>query len=528
MKLKNTYKALLASTFLASGLVIASPALPDVVTLTSADGALTISGDLLEYKDGFFRIRTTIGDLSISQNDVTCEGDGCPVADAGSNIVIVGASSIGSQLMPALLDGFSNSIQAKLNTVDGGTADTIIKEIVSDGGRGDPLANVTINLTDTTNAFKALTSPDTQLAMATRRVLPAEARRVTQSRGGNLIDAAQERVIAVDPVIIMVHPSNPVQSVSLEDLDGIYSGRITNWKQLGGRDESIIVYGRDRATGTGGVFQDTIFAKSGNRQASNVIVLDSDEQIARSVMTQPSAIGISGVAATSGTKPLDIIDQCGISVSPDSFTTKAEEYPIQRRLYLYNRADNVSETLSNFLTYASSDAADALIANAGFFNLAVEQDQRPYQGGRAFSVIEATHNPDELPLMQELVVDLLSYDRLTTTIRFGSGASTVDAKGFADLERLYDYLNTLDYPVELLFVGFSDADGSFEANRSLSLNRANQVADSAAQFAAGKISNPYGVSFAAKGYGELAPVACNATLEGKRTNRRVEIWIRRQ
>ena len=528
MNLKKSSRALLATTFLVSGLAVSSAALADVITLTSSDGALTIAGELLAFENGIYRIETTIGELSIDAKDVSCEGQACPVVQENSNIVIAGASSIGSRLMPALLEGFSASINAQVNPVQGVPAGVISEDIVSDGGRGDVLANVTINLSNSANAFQALTRPETQVGMSTRRVLPAEARRVTQSRGGNLIDASQERVIAVDPVIIMVHPSNPVQSVSLEDLDGIYSGRITNWSDIGGRNAPIIVYGRDRASGTGGVFQDSIFAKSGNRQAGSVIVLDSDEQIARSVMTQPAAIGISGAAFATGTKPLDIIDQCGITVSPDSFTTKAEEYPIQRRIYLYNRADNVSETLSDFLSYSVSDAADALISNAGFFNLAVEQDQRPYQGGRAFGVIDATHNPDELPLMRELVVDLLSYDRLTTTIRFGSGAASVDAKGFADLEHLYDYVNTLDYPVELLFAGFSDADGSFEANRSLSLNRANQVADSAAQFAAGKITNPYGVSFTAKGYGELAPVACNATLEGKRTNRRVEIWIRRQ
>ena len=528
MNLSSLPKFLLSTTFLASSLAMATPGNADIVTLTSADGGLTITGDLLAFEDGFYRISTSIGDLSIGEGDVTCEGDGCPVPEIGRNIVVVGASSIGSLLIPTLLEGYSASIDAKITQIEGTGADTIVQEIVADGGRGNALSNVTIKLSDSATAFRALSQPDVQIGLSTRRVLPAEARRVTQSRGGNLIDASQERVIAVDPVIIMVHPSNPVQSASIEDLDGIYAGRITNWSQLGGRDSDIIVYGRDRSSGTGGAFQDKIFANTGNRQASSVIVLGSDEQIARSVMTQPSAIGISGVAFATGTKPLDIIDQCGITVSPSAFNTKAEEYPIQRRLYLYNRADNMTETLSGFLDFASSNAADALISNAGFFNLAVEQDQRPYQGGRAFGVIDATVNPEELPLMRELVVDLLSYDRLTTTIRFGSGSSTLDAKGFADLERLYQYINTLDYSVELLFAGFSDADGGFEANRSLSLNRATQVADSAAQFAAGKITNPYGVSFSANGYGELAPVACNATLEGKRTNRRVEIWIRRQ
>ncbi|NOR62578.1 MAG: OmpA family protein [Rhodobacteraceae bacterium] len=528
MRLTAITKALFTTTFLVSGLSLAAPVLAEPVTLTSEDGALMITGDLLSYEDGFFRISTTIGELSINAADVTCEGDTCPVFDVGGSIVVAGASSIGSLLMPALLEGYSASIEAKLNTVAGTSPDTISQDIVADGGRGETLASVTINLSDSANAFRALTQPDVQIGLSTRRVLPAEARRVTQSRGGNLIDASQERVVAVDPVIIMVHPSNPVQALSIEQLDGIYSGTINNWSELGGRNVPIIVYGRDQSSGTGGAFQQSIFATSGNRQAGSVIVLDSDEQIAQSVMTQPTAIGISGVAFAGGTKSLDIIDQCGISVSPNSFNTKAEEYPIQRRLYLYNRADNMTDTLAGFLDFASSNAADALISSAGFFNLSVEQDQRPYQGGRAFSVIDATSNPDELPLMRELVVDLLSYDRLTTTIRFGSGSSSLDAKGFSDLDRMFQYLNTLDYPVELLFVGFSDADGSFDANSSLSLNRANQVADSAAQFAAGKITNPYGVSIGAKGFGELAPVACNATLEGKRTNRRVEIWIRRQ
>ena len=82
--------------------------------------------------------------------------------------------------------------------------------------------------------------------------------------------------------------------------------------------------------------------------------------------------------------------------------------------------------------------------------------------------------------------------------------------------------------MNLKFVGFSDADGSFTANRGLSVGRAQQVAKAAADYIQGKITNTHGVSFAATGYGELLPVACNATLEGKRTNRRVEVWIKRR
>jgi len=515
----------LLSLIVAAGLSFSMPAMAKQVTLNSIEGNLSVQGELVAVEGGFYKIDTSIGMLSISVKDVTCEGD-CPSLVKNDTFRIVGSSAIGSRLMPLLLEGYSQSADAKLNAIPGAPIGMIFNEIVADNGT--VLTSVMTNLSNSSEAFKALSSPETQIGMSTRRILPAEARRIARTGGGNLIDPAQEHVIAVDPVVIMVHPSNPVQAVSLEDLDGIYSGRITNWSQLGGRNEAIIAYGRDAGTGIGGVFQQAIFAKSRNKQADSVIVLDTDEQLARSVMTQPSAIGIAGAAFAASTKPLDIIDQCGITVSPNSFTTKAEEYPIQRRVYLYNRSDNMNEISQGLLDFTMTDEADSLIERAGFYNLTVEQDTRPYQGGRAFDVINATQNPEELPLMRELVVDLLSFDRLTTTIRFGSGSASLEAKAYADLDELFEYLNELDYPVELLFSGFSDADGSFAANQGLSFNRAQQAAQASEAYAQGKITNPNGVKFSAKGYGELAPVACNATLEGKRTNRRVEIWIRRQ
>jgi phosphate transport system substrate-binding protein len=516
------------TTILAASIGLSVPAIAEVVTLSSNDGALTVSGNLISTEDGFYRIDTTIGVLSISVADVTCAGDACPVFATNDEITAIGSSSIGSRLMPLLLAGYSQSANAAVSFVPGSPAGMVVNDIVSDAGNGELMARVSVSLSDSTSAFRALLSPDTQIGMSTRRVLPAEARRVTQSRGGNLIDPTQEHVIAVDPVVIMVHPSNPVTAISLEQLDQIYSGQLTNWADLGGPNAPIIIYGRDQSSGIATTFLQTIFSKSGNRQAGSVIPLASDQQMANTISTQPYAVGFAGVAFANGTKALNIIDQCGIEVGPDSFTTKAEEYPIQRRLYLYNRSDNVNEATAAFLAYTDSSGADSVIANGGFYNLAVERDTRLYQGERTFDVIAATTDPAEKPIMAELVVDLLSYDRLTSTFRFTSGSSSLEPKAFTDLDRLIKYINEQDHAVELYFAGFSDADGSFNANRALSLGRAQQVATAASDYMQGKITNPNGVTFAANGYGELLPVACNSTLEGKRTNRRVEVWIRRQ
>ena len=528
--MKNIFrrKNVMASTIIAASIGLSVPAIAEIVTLSSTDGALTVSGNLVALEDGHYKIDTAIGMLSISVSDVVCDGDGCPVLVTNDEITAVGSSSIGSRLMPLLLAGYAQSANAAVSFVPGSPSDMMVNDIVSDAGNGDLMARVSVNLSDSTTAFRALQSPETQIGMSTRRVLPAEARRVTQSRGGNLIDPTQEHVIAVDPVVVMVHPSNPISGISLEQLDQIYSGRLSNWSQLGGPNAPIIIYGREATSGIAASFLDTIFAKSGNRQAISVIPLASDQQMANTISTQPYAIGFAGVAFANGTQALNIIDECGFEVGPDSFTTKAEEYPIQRRLYLYNRSDNLNSATADFLSYTESHNADLVIANGGFFNLAVERDTRLYQGERTFNVIEATTDPAERPVMAELVVDLLSYDRLTTTFRFTSGSSSLEAKAFTDLDRLIKFINEQDGAVELYFAGFSDADGGFEANRTLSQGRAQQVAVAAAEYMQGKITNTNGVTFTSNGYGELLPVACNTTLEGKRTNRRVEVWIRRQ
>lgn len=528
MKMKSRRNNAMISTILAATIGMSVPAIAEIITLSSNDGALTVSGNLLSFEDGFYRIDTTIGVLSISVGDVTCAGDACPALMTNDEITAVGSSSIGSRLMPLLLAGYSQSANAAVSFVPGSPADMVVNDIVADAGNGELMARVSVSLSDSSTAFRALQNPDTQIGMSTRRVLPAEARRIAQSGGGNLIDPSQEHVIAVDPIVIMVHPSNPVTAISLEDLDRIYSGQLRNWSELGGPNAPIIIYGRDGASGIATTFLQTIFSKSGNRQASSIIPLASDQQMANTVSTQPYAVGFAGVAFATGTKALNIVDQCGFEVAPNSFHTKAEEYPIQRRLYLYNRSDNTNAATADFLAFTESSAADAAIANGGFFNLAVERDTRLYQGERTFNVIAATTDPAEKPIMAELVVDLLSYDRLTSTFRFTSGSSSLEPKAFTDLDRLINYINEQDEVVELYFAGFSDADGSFAANRALSQGRAQQVAAAASDYMQGKITNPFGVTFSSDGYGELLPVACNSTLEGKRTNRRVEVWIRRQ
>ncbi|MCY4333125.1 MAG: OmpA family protein [Litoreibacter sp.] len=114
------------------------------------------------------------------------------------------------------------------------------------------------------------------------------------------------------------------------------------------------------------------------------------------------------------------------------------------------------------------------------------------------------------------------YDRLSTTFRFRTGSSKVDERGKLDMQRLINFLEGEDEGTVVSIVGFTDDVGAFEANRRLSLGRADTVADLLKDEAGGRIDH---INLQVAGFGEVAPSACNATDRGRSINRRVEVWI---
>ena len=512
--------AILTSAILASTALTATA---QTVTLKSDDGTVSIDGELVSFEGGIYAVRTVLGTMRMSADSVRCEGEGCPKPVGPAEVYIAGSDTIGVSLMPLLLTGFAGQTDGIAETVEDG--DNVVKaSLIADSGFGDPIGNFTVQSTTSSDAFVRLQSPDTKIGMASRRIRPAEARRLRDSGAGNMIDLRQEHVVAVDSIAVIVHPNNPVDTLSLEALDRIYSGQIVNWSQLGGPNEPIRAFGRDEGSGTGQVFESRIFAASGRSRSSNVSLVSSNSEMTTAVRENPYSIGFVGSAFTRGTKPLSIAGVCGITSRPDAFSAKTEQYPLQRRLYLYNRADNLDQTTEAFLDFATSSAADDVVSKSGFINLGVSRLEQDVVEGRMRELVENTIDPFEFGVMRELLVDMFQWDRLSTTFRFASGSSRLDGKALIDVERLIEYLGTQPVGTQVALVGFTDGDGAFEANRALSIGRAQQVAATIEQAAAGRLS---GVQFIAKGYGELAPSACNETLEGKRINRRVEVWIRK-
>lgn len=528
MKSQNKYLRSVAFGALATAMTAVMPvavsAQAQTVILSSKDGSVSITGDLLAYEDGFFNIKTSLGTMRIDASQMNCEGDACPQLEiAAGDIIIAGSDTIGNGLMPLLATGFAGTLGGDADIQPGEGENVVVASLLADSGFGDPIGNFVISSSSSGDAFSALLNGETQIGMSSRRIRPAEARRIRDSGGGNMIDIEQERVVAVDSLVVVVHPSNPLRNITLEQVDLIYSGNITNWSELGGPNQPIVAIGREEGSGTAAVFEERVFAASGRSPTSQVRVVESNEDMAAAVNSDPNAIGYVGYAFQRGTKALTIAGDCGITSVPDAFSAKTEEYPLQRRLYLYNRSDNLTEITRNFLDFSTSDAADGVIAKSGFIDLSVARNsQTSNDRGRMRNLIETTIDPFEFGLMRDLLVDMFNWERLSTTFRFASGSSALDAKGLFDMDRLMTYLEEQPEGTKVAFVGFTDSDGAFEANRALSIGRAQQVAQAAEQAAAGRLR---GIEFEAKGYGELSPAACNTSLDGKRINRRVEVWI---
>lgn len=501
--------------------VLPTNVMADSVTLKSADGTVNLTGEFLSFEDNSYMVRTPLGDLRIAASRVTCEGDACPVFEVDSaDVQMAGSDTVGLGLMPLLLEGYAGNIQAAA-TLSAGDGNNLIAELIGDDGFGDDLGSYLVTSTGSSDAFSSLLESNSQIGMSSRRILPTEARALRDSGAGNMVSPSQEHIVAVDSLVVVTNQDNPINSLTMAQLQDVYEGNITNWSQLGGQDLAITPVSLSEDSGTRSVFESRVF-EGDVSLASNVVIADGIDDVSTIVNAEPGALGYVGFAFQRGTKPLTLVNSCGISMTPDAFSARTEEYALQRRLYLYSRADADSEKTSEFLTYATSSAADAVISKSGFIGLGVDRRLQSLDSARARMLLDPNADAYEATYMREMLAKMVDYDRLSTTFRFRTGSSSLDERGRIDMERLAAYL--VDHPgSEVFFVGFTDDVGAFDNNRLLSEDRARQALGEFETFIGG---NNGTYSLASTGFGEIAPSGCNVAEEGRRINRRVEVWVK--
>lgn len=178
-----------------------------------------------------------------------------------------------------------------------------------------------------------------------------------------LVEGLTVNTIALDGIAVIVHPDNPVNDLSIEQINQIYTGQITNWSEVGGPDQTISVISRDAASGTREAFDDIIgFGGEGEVPLSeDALQLDSNGAIAQAVAGNPAAIGYVSLEALDDTiKPISVE-----GVEPTEENIANGHYEIARPFNLIYFEDELNETELQFLHWVEENEAE-LASDMGY------------------------------------------------------------------------------------------------------------------------------------------------------------------
>lgn len=171
--------------------------------------------------------------------------------------------------------------------------------------------------------------------------------------------------IARDGLSIYLHESNPVKELTIAQLRDIYTGAITNWKQVGGRDAQIILYSRENSSGTYTYFKDNVLL--GKDFSPRAQTLQGTAAVVNSVANDPNGIGYGGAAYAKGIRFAAVKkDAKSPGVLPTLETVRAGTYPITRFLYLYTRTKPAKE-IKQFLDWVLGPQGQEIVTKVGYF-----------------------------------------------------------------------------------------------------------------------------------------------------------------
>ena len=173
--------------------------------------------------------------------------------------------------------------------------------------------------------------------------------------------------VAKDGLAVYVHTRNPVKELTVAQLGEIYLGNITNWKQIGGPDATIILYGRENSSGTYGFFKEHVLK---NKDFSaRVQTLPGTAAVVNAVAKDPNGIGYGGAAYAKGVRDVGMKkDASSAAVLPVAATVKDGSYPLSRPLFFYLRKSPSGDT-KKFVDWVLSAEGQKLAVEVGYFPL---------------------------------------------------------------------------------------------------------------------------------------------------------------
>jgi len=208
--------------------------------------------------------------------------------------------------------------------------------------------------------ISALMEGTTDIAMASRKIKFDE--RVRMQEAGK---TTKEVVIAYDALAVIVHPSNGVSQLTREQLESIFTGKIKNWKEVGGSDLKIVVYSRETSSGTYEFFKENVLKNK--NYMNGVLSMPATGAIIQSISQTKGAIGYVGLAyLNKEVKSIRVSYDAGKNYTEPSFeNARNKSYPIVRPLYYYYEVKNEGN-VRPFIDYILSNEGQDIVQKVGY------------------------------------------------------------------------------------------------------------------------------------------------------------------
>lgn len=416
-----------------------------------------------------------------------------------------GSNTVGSSLA---LNLASNYLAQRLGAediqiVEGESA---VEKTVT-GRIEDKYVGIEIHAHGSSTGFKSLDAGTCDIGMSSRRIRDKEIAALSEL--GDMTSSSSEHVIALDGIAIIVNKSNPLRSLTVEQVKAVFTGKIGNWKELtGGEFEGIInVYARDDQSGTYDTFKGIVLRKT--PLVATASRYESNTKLSDDVAKDRFGIGFTGLPYIRQSKAVAVSDIGTMAILPTFFTVATEDYLLGRRLYLYISENNINPTATDFIDYSLSAPGQVIVNETGFVDLQI----RPFS---------ASVNTEKLTIQnrevfEKYVATIKGNQRLSLNFRFRVNSVELDNRALRDLDRMVEFLKKQPM-ASITLIGFTDSLGQYQHNLKLGMERAMVVANELR-------TRGLNVSSVVSASEEM-PVASNMTDKGREKNRRVEVWIR--
>lgn len=212
--------------------------------------------------------------------------------------------------------------------------------------------------------FAALQNNTTDIADASRPIKAAEKAACIKAFG----KSPREYKVALDGLSVYVNEDNPLNELSIEQLEKIFTGKVSNWKDMGGKDAPITVYSRENSSGTYEFFKEHIL--KGQDFVSSAQTMPGTAALLQNVSRDKNGIGYGGAAYGHGAKALKIKKTADSpAIEPTDENVISGKYPIWRYLYNYLNPEKDKGEISAYLTWIRSPDGQKIVKDVGYYPL---------------------------------------------------------------------------------------------------------------------------------------------------------------